>query len=318
MNKGIKALIITGSILVGVGLTIAIVGFATNGFKFTGFVAKYNDRAEEFTEDFNNIKVDEKISNISLVYYGGEKCKVEFHEIEYETHTCEIKDGVLTVTTEDTRNWRTFKFGTNSAKTTIYLPKTTYINAELKTNTGDITLNSDLSFNSVKANTNTGDITWKANVNESIEFGTNTGDIRVSDITAKSITASGDTGNMTIKNTNLSGKFKFDNNTGNIVVDNCQIGSIEGNTTTGDMSFKRTTLTGDLNAHCSTGDVKFVSFDASNIDVATSTGDITGSLKTGKIFTANTSTGKVSVPTSSGSGYAKFKTSTGKINITIE
>ena len=69
MNKGIKGLIITGSILVGVGLTIAAVGFATNGFNFTSFVVKYNDRAEEFTEDFNNIKVDEKISNISFYLF---------------------------------------------------------------------------------------------------------------------------------------------------------------------------------------------------------------------------------------------------------
>ena len=67
-----------------------------------------------------------------------------------------------------------------------------------------------------------------------------------------------------------------------------------------------------------TGDVNLNGCDANEIDVKTDTGDITMRLLSGKVFTANSNTGKVEVPDSiADGGICTVATQTGDIQITI-
>ncbi|MBQ1821155.1 MAG: DUF4097 family beta strand repeat protein [Clostridia bacterium] len=67
----------------------------------------------------------------------------------------------------------------------------------------------------------------------------------------------------------------------------------------------------------STGDVRFEQCDAAELSIDTDTGDVTGSLRSDKVFIAQSHTGDVSVPGSTSGGKCRITTDTGDIRITV-
>ena len=106
--------------------------------------------------------------------------------------------------------------------------------------------------------------------------------------------------------------------TGNLFAENVSCKSLTSDGSTGDVTLKTVTATGDMSIKTSTGDVRFDGCDADSVSVNVVTGDITGTLRTGKDFDANTTTGKISVPDSVPGGKCKLNTTTGDIRISIE
>ena len=58
--------------------------------------------------------------------------------------------------------------------------------------------------------------------------------------------------------------------------------------------------------------------DAAEIYIDTDTGRIAGSLLSGKMFTANTNTGRIRIPDDTEGGICKLTTNTGDIEVTVE
>ena len=106
--------------------------------------------------------------------------------------------------------------------------------------------------------------------------------------------------------------------TGDVFVPNTfSFGEADISTSTGSVDFGAS-VDGRLGIKTSTGDVRLDHCDAGEITVRTSTGDVSGSLRTGKVFVAKTSTGRIDVPDTTSGGRCEITTSTGDIRLTVE
>ena len=67
----------------------------------------------------------------------------------------------------------------------------------------------------------------------------------------------------------------------------------------------------------STGDVEFERCDAAELQIETDTGSVTGSLRSEKVFIAQSDSGRVKVPETASGGICRITTDTGRISIEI-
>ena len=103
--------------------------------------------------------------------------------------------------------------------------------------------------------------------------------------------------------------------TGRVELTDVTCGNFTAKGSTGDMKLTKVMAKGRMELECSTGDIRLDRCDAAEISARTSTGDITGTIRSEKVFSAKTSTGKVSVPQGSSGGKCELKTTTGDIQI---
>ena len=144
-----------------------------------------------------------------------------------------------------------------------------------------------------------------------------TGDARISDISAGELQLSATTGDITVENVSVEGDVSLSIGTGDSYLTNVSCASLTSDGTSGNLDMKRVLVAGKLTATRTTGDTTFTDCDAETLEIETSTGDVVGNLLTEKIFSTNTTTGKVNVPDSTSGGICKIKTNTGNITITI-
>ncbi len=275
MNKfGIFVLIL------GIILLVAGGGIVALAYKDGAFKQETKTETFESTDDFDDIYIDLSISNVDVKIADDNKCKIVLKETEKFTHTVKIEEGKLTITNQDDRRWynKWFFNWFLELGVTIYLPKTTYNELNVKMSTGVLNSQITLTFDKVTTDLSTGN-THLSNitVNEMNVKGS-TGNVLLSEIKAQNLYAEASTGNVALVN---------------VLVDNKMV------------------------AKTSTGNIKFDSSDAKNIEATASTGNITGSFLTAKSFNASTSTGTVNVPSTTGDPCV-LRTSTGNIHITIK
>lgn len=114
---------------------------------------------------------------------------------------------------------------------------------------------------------------------EDVNISATTGNVRLADITCKNLTAEGTTGNLTASNVVAAEKFLVRRTTGDIRLDGCDGGALF---------------------------------------IKTNTGNVKGTLRTEKVFTANTTTGKISLPPSGTGGKCEISTTTGDIKLRVQ
>ena len=119
------------------------------------------------------------------------------------------------------------------------------------------------------------------------------------------------------KHRQSAGEFYIKVSTGKTQLSGVTCKSFASEGSTGKINLKNTVAENSIKIDRGTGDVTFDSCDAENITVTASTGDVKGTLKTDKIFSAKTSTGKVRVPDSTEGGRCYITTSTGDIDISV-
>ena len=135
-------------------------------------------------------------------------------------------------------------------------------------------------YTSLSLETDTGDVTYAKSNPGAVKINADTGAVRIADLAAGDISVDNDTGK--VKMTDVS----------------CAALSIE--TDTGDVILKNVVGTGDAK-------------------IVTDTGDVEGTLRSGKLYTASSHTGKINLPEHDTAGGAfKVSTHTGDVKITIE
>ena len=320
MRKSKKILLILSVLFVLVGAMIFTVGIASLNFDFTKLSTEKAEAVTyEILENFDNIAVNVNTADVRFEPAEDGKGKVVCRETDKVKHNAYVNDGTLTVDRVDTRKWYSY-IGVNfvDMEITVYLPKREYSLLSVETNTGDITLSGDVTFENVKAVTDTGDISVAMSEFGHFELSTDTGDVTLTDVSADEIEIEADTGSIEIKSAEAKGKVVIETDTGDVSVTDLACQSFETESDTGDILLSRVCSADSLTVNTSTGDVIFDHADASSIFVETNTGDVEGTLDTEKVFITETSTGKVNVPKSITGGRCEIVTSTGDIEIEIE
>ena len=296
MGKAIKIILIVAVCLIIAGIALMVFGFVNGGFD-----RKVERKTETVTEQFQKIYVNEKTADVRILPAADGVCRVEYGEPEYMPLTIRVTDGTLQITREENLPWyrRISLFGWEPGKTKIYLPESVYESLQLKTSTGDITVETGLTVDSAVISASTGDLRVNSRTAKDASFSVSTGEIRVSSLTADTVA--------------------FSSGTGEIHVDSLSAADAAFSAGTGDVELRDVVAENQLNVTCSTGDIEMTRCDAGgSVLLKTGTGHIQAELLTPKRFTASTSTGKVSVPNSvEDAPECQAKTSTGDIRITV-
>lgn len=239
------------------------------------FVEKTYDISSAFTD----INVTTDTTDVWFYHADDGKTKVVCVTEEKIQQEVAVIDGVLTITTKDTRAWyERIGISFKNAKIHIYLPEEAYKQLLVRTQTGSVVVSGGFTFDSIEISATTGDLFCWASANEKIKLQVTTGDIRLETAKAK---------------------------------------SAELKSTTGDISLQDVILTDALSVRGNTGSVKLDSCDAENITVDLTTGAVWAKLRTPKMITAKSGTGKVKAPTSTQGGKCEITTDTGDITIEI-
>lgn len=293
-------LIIAGiCVILGPALIIGATAAAGGGNLFNA--QKYETVTHEIGSTFDQIAVDTDITDVTIATANEKQCRVECSEPEKMKHTAEVENGTLVIRSSDSRQWyeHLFSFASHSPKVVIYLPQSAYASLQIDTHTGDVTIPSGFTFDTLTVNNNTGDVECSASV-------------------TKTLTVKEDTGDISLSCPNV-GELDITASTGDIDVTSAKVkGTVSVKSSTGDITLTDTVAEKKFQIESSTGDVGFKGCDAADIKVKTSTGDVTGTLLSDKIFVTDTSTGDVKVPQTSSDGRCEISTSTGDILIQIK
>lgn len=300
MSKSAKIWLIVATVLTVAGLVIFAGVMANYKMDFSKFVTeKQITKTQEITDNFDKISIDVDTTDVEFVLSQDGKCKIVCAEAEKLEHEAVVQNGTLTIKMTDNRRWYDhIGIFMGDYKITVYLPQQNYASVLIDTDTGDITLPKDFSFENIKIEGDTADVACGASVSGALGIELSTGDVKLDGITAGEINLATSTGDIYINRVTT---------TGNINVE----------TDTGDMTFKDTISLAALNVESDTGDVKIENSDAGELFIETDTGDVRGSLLSDKVFIVSSDTGRILVPESLSGGKCKITTDTGDVQIKI-
>ncbi len=315
MKKWITAAVI----LVIVGTIVCFSAAAAMRFDFGKLDnGKYETNTYEVKDSFDSISIDASIEKIFFRPSEDGKCQVVCLEEENLKHEVGVADKSLTIKPVDSRDLTDyFGFHTRSTEITVYLPESIYSGLNIETDTGDIDIPADFSFDSIAIDGDTSDVACLASAKERIEIALSTGDLSLTAVTAGSIDVRTTTGKISAESVTCDGDVHIRVDTGKVKLQNLTCRNLSSEGTTGDITLNNVIAADTLSIERDTGDVEFSESDAASIFVETDTGDITGSLLTEKVFITDSDTGKVDVPKSITGGRCEISTYTGDIKIEV-
>lgn len=279
---------------------------------------KYITSEHQIHDSFTNISIDTATTDISFVPAADGICKAVCHEPENEKHSVTVENGTLTIRLVNEKKWYDYiSIGTKTPKLTVYLPSNKYGTLVINENTGDIMIPLDFKFESMNITADTGDIKNQASVSGDMQIQTSTGAIHLENISANKLEVSVSTGRVTVSDILCNENFTLNVSTGKANLNNIQCRNLVTTGDTGDISLEKVIAEKTFTILRSTGDVTLNGCDAEEILIETDTGDVTGTLLTEKVFSAQSNTGKVRIPSTSSGGNCVVITSTGKIIISV-
>lgn len=240
---------------------------------------KYEDTRHEIAQPYQNITIRTNTADVVVVPSEDGTCSVVCHEQSKVKHTVSVEGGTLVIEREDTRKWyEHLAIDFGTSRITVQVPAEEY---------GAISVN------------------------------TSTGDVRVEQMTTESLGLSVSTGSIAVSNVSCLGDIHLRTSTGNNRLTDVTCQNLFAKASTGDITLSGVVAQGLFDIKTGTGEVKLNRADAAEISIQTNTGDVEGSLRTDKIFMAQTNTGRVTVPKTTTGGKCEVTTGTGDIKLSI-
>ena len=319
MDNVFKILLTVGAVLIVVGLILFTVVMSLNRWDFRKLgtmTLVTNEHA--VTENFSDILVETDTADIRFVRSDSRECKVVCYEPDKAGHRVSVEDGCLTVRLVDERAWYDhIGIHIGTPKLTVFLPESAYGQLRVLGSTGDTELPKDLSFEHIDITASTGDVKCFASAAEQLKIRLSTGDVRLEDLSAGSLDVTVSTGHITASQIRCNGDTSIQVTTGKAFLRDMTCNALTSTGNTGDLVLENVTAAQSFSIIRSTGDVTFKGCDAGELSVKTDTGDISGSLRSDKLFIAQTGTGHIHVPKTVTGGRCEMTTSTGDIEITV-
>ena len=277
MKKTAIAILIA-VLVVAIGGGLVFAGLSAVSFKFEKLDrTEYMTNTYTFTDPIQSIDMEGYTADLELIEAQDGVCKVVSSESDRERYTVSAQNGTLVI--RPVADVKKWSlFSFKSPKIRVYLPAGSYELLKVAVDTGDVTADRALAFGTAEIELGTGDLTLNGVQADKVIAHGGTGDIRLSDMTPETVSVTLSTGKIELVNVVCSG---------------------------------------NLICESSTGDIRLTDVDGAYLYLKASTGDITGTVLTEKTFSANTSTGKVSVPNTAAVSLFKAQTSTGDIRLSI-
>ena len=256
--------IITAIVLLVTGIVICGVSFGVLGFDLGKLsTVTYVTNTYDVSEKFQNISIDGDTENIKFVFSEEEKCRVVCFEEENDLHTVGVEDQTLTIEKKNRKGfWWNVSIATESPSITVYLPEKVYKELSIESDTGDVEIPKEFSFDTINVNLDTGDMSCLASAEGDIRVRTDTGHITIADVTASGMLLSSDTGKMELSDVKISGDLEIQEHTGKVVLENVKCRNFTSDGDTGSLVMTNVTASGEFNLERNTGDIEFHGCDA--------------------------------------------------------
>lgn len=271
----------------------------------------------EVKKDFADINIDADTEDIRFVPAKDGKCTVVCVEEKNEPHNVRVDGSTLKIDRTEQKSGFHFGIVTEKETITVYLPDRKYGELELETETGDVEIPKDFTFESMEVELNTGDISCLVPEADKLEIGTDTGAITVSGLNAKEVSLKVSTGRIEGSNVTCGGDMTIRASTGTVALEDVTCRNLSSEASSGGLSMKNVIAKDTITIVRTTGDVRFDGCDAETIYVTTDTGDVSGTLLSDKVFHTESDTGKVNVPKTITGGRCVITTDTGDISLEI-
>ena len=319
MKKSVIIWLIIATVLTVVGACIFAVSMAAVGWNFSFLdTENYETNVHTIEDDFESIDLEVDTTDVTFKLSEDGTCRVECFEAQKRLHTVKISDGTLYIRSSDQRKWyEHIGFFSRSTKVTVYLNRSNYEKLSVKSSTGDISLESELAFDSVSVGTSTGSVLCKLESASDMKISASTGSIKVIGTSMSSLDVSVTTGYVLIQNANCQGKIDVEGDTSKVSLCDVTCDFLEVSVDTGNVTLTDTVAQSSFDIETDTGKVEFQQCDANNITVEMDTGDVFGTLLSEKVFIASSDTGDIRVPYTEGGGVCRITTDTGDITISI-
>lgn len=317
MKKSKKISLLVAAAAIVLGLTLGLLGLLMVNFDFTLLSTDACEtNIHEVTEAFESISIHTNTADIRILKSEDNQCRVVCHERSKVIHTVTVQNGTLVIDIRDLRKWYDhIGFFIGRETVTLYLPQTEFSCLNIETDTGNIDMPKDFSYETVSLETDTGDINWHAMVTGDMVISTDTGDMSLEACSPGHMNLETDTGSIKLASLTVAELIEIKSDTGDVQLNHVNGQNMSVKTSTGDVTLKNTLIVESLSVVCSTGDVTFDHADGAVITVKTSTGDVEGTLLSEKMFVTKTSTGDVNVPATTSGGKCEITTSTGDIRL---
>ncbi|MBO4627291.1 MAG: DUF4097 family beta strand repeat protein [Lachnospiraceae bacterium] len=179
MRESTKILLAIATFLLAAGMILFVVVMTLNHWDFKGLITvNCNEETHTVTEDFTNITVNAESADVEFRLSDDGTCKVLCKLPEKSTHTVAVEDGTLKIGFTDETKWYDYIGFTNTTSDFIvYLPKKAYRNYTSESQSGDVEISKDLTFESVKIQTKSGDVSLDGVTARLLRIDTSSGDV---------------------------------------------------------------------------------------------------------------------------------------------
>lgn len=257
------------------------------------------DKTYQIEEEYNDIKIDLDNYNIHFYLSENNESKIVYKENKKVHLDIEINNNALVINEIDNRRFYENFFGFNKLVVELYLSKDIINLTEIEYSTGNVIINSGLTFNDLDIKGSTGNVNLDTDVLNNMKVETTTGNIKIS-------------------NSKITNDLEITASTGNIDLTNVLSKTLNIKISTGRTKLNNVIIEKDFNMNGSTGNIILDGFDAENIYIELSTGDVRGTILTSKFFIAQSDTGHVDVPKTRDGGVCEIIVDTGDIEITYK
>ena len=290
-----KIWIIVALCLIGAGVALSAAGYFLSGKDLMALNSRETIRSVcDIEESFSRVSVGAPSANVSILPSDDGKCRVETSSFGETECRSVASGGTLKVIMAD---WHGGAILFGSPKVTVYLPQKQYESLEVRTESGDIAVGEGVLAVSATLKSSSGRISCGAEVTGALEAKSASGGVSVSGVGEAEV--------------------RLESSSGSVTLSDSRPASALLESTSGRILLREVTVSGELSASNTSGSVRLDNCDAANKYIRSTSGSVSGTLLSGKNFTADSSSGSVRVPESSGEGVCEVRTSSGSIRLEV-
>ncbi len=316
-------ILIIGLVLFALGAALFFSAWASSGFGNLDLsTVEYEKKSLVIDESFHSLYITQPAEDVHIEPSPDGFCRVEYVDSNRAVYRISVENGCLTINRDifEGSNWYdNIKFSTDSADNLliIFLPRGSYDELRVNLASADFYAGGGFDFEKGEINTASGDVDIGAVITDSLNLNTASGDMRIGGLELDGIELSTASGDIRLGDASVSGSLGIHSASGDIELTDINCGSLEAETASGTQELCNVICSDAMNLESTSGDIRLEHCDAASLLLESTSGLISGTLLSGKDFDAQSTSGSIKLPESSGSAKCRIKTTSGDIHFEI-
>ncbi len=317
-NNTKKIIILVIGLLLASALLSSLCGIGSLGIRFFRSKSSGSDNTWTLKDNFSEIRIKSITGNVRIYESKDRTGKVVWNGNRNTKLNVGTSFGTLNVEEKFRLPWF-LRIGlfTGSSEIQIYLPKGSYTKLNINSDTGQVEVPANFTFEQAAIETDTGSITFRAGVRGELKIDSDTGSVNVSGTAPENMHIETDTGRIVLSNSRVAKDLHVKTDTASISLTDVSCRDLEVKSDTGSLTLNNVRAGDQFEAKTDTGAIRLERCDGAKMELKSDTGSISGTVLSDKVFDARSGTGKVNVPETNNGGTCRCRSGTGSINIEI-